>query len=151
MACGKASLFLDGGLIMQRMALLFLVSAWAVGSAHANEGEEFFEERIRPLLAEKCNACHTASALGGLRLDSREAMLKGGKTGPAIVAGDSANSLLIRAVAHADPNLKMPMAGDKLAEREIADLRTWVDAGAPWPAARGAADTQGRRGIPNHR
>jgi len=96
---------------------------------------EFFEARIRPTLANKCYACHTASKLGGLRLDSREAMIVGGKSGPAIVPGQPVDSLLIRAVTHSEERLKMPMAGDRLSEREIADLRKWIEEGAPWPAA----------------
>ena len=78
------------------------------------------------MLANKCYACHTTSKLGDLRLDSREAMLQGGKSGPAIVPGKPDESLLIRAVKHVDPKLKMPMAGDKLSEREIADLARWI-------------------------
>ena len=100
----------------------------------AQSGVEFFETRVRPLLAQKCYACHTASKLGDLRLDSREAMLKGGKSGPAVVPGKAAGSLMIRAVLQADDKLKMPMAGERLSSREVADLRQWIDSGAVWPA-----------------
>jgi mono/diheme cytochrome c family protein len=95
---------------------------------------EFFESKIRPVLATNCYSCHAASALGGLRVDSREAMLKGGARGPAIVAGDPDKSLLIQAVKQTEPNFKMPMSGAKLKDAEIADLAAWVKAGATWPA-----------------
>ena len=99
----------------------------------AQTGDELFESRIRPLLAEKCYACHAASKLGDLRLDSRAAMLKGGKSGAALVPGKAEASLIYRAVVHTDEKLKMPMAGNRLSARETADLRQWIDAGAIWP------------------
>src|SRR5262245_9654378 len=94
---------------------------------------DFFETRIRPVLAGNCYSCHTNSALGGLRLDSREAMLKGGTRGPAIVPGDPEKSVLVRAIRQTDANLKMPM-GSKLKDSETADLVAWIAAGAVWPA-----------------
>src|SRR5438477_7784084 len=94
---------------------------------------DFFESKIRPILANSCYSCHTGSALGGLRVDSREAMLKGGIRGPALIPGDPQKSLLIQAVRQTDPKLKMPMGG-KLPDSEIADLEAWVKAGASWPA-----------------
>src|SRR5689334_21425815 len=90
---------------------------------------EFFESKIRPLLAANCYDCHTEEALGGLRLDSREAMLKGGKRGPAIVPGDPDGSLMIRAVRQIDDKLKMPRGG-RLAPDEVESLVAWVKAGA---------------------
>ncbi len=94
---------------------------------------DFFETRIRPVLAGNCYSCHTNSALGGLRLDSREAMLKGGSRGPAIVPGDPDKSVLVRAIRQTDANLKMPMGG-KLKDSETEDLVAWIAAGAVWPA-----------------
>lgn len=87
--------------------------------------------RVRPVLARNCFACHTNSALGGLRLDSREGLLKGGKSGPAIVPGKASESLLIAAVQRTHPRLKMPPQGS-LQTDEIADLKQWVDEGAIW-------------------
>ena len=95
--------------------------------------DEFFEKRIRPVLSAKCYACHGDTKLGGLQLTSRAAVLAGGKSGPAITPGNSETSLLIRAIRQSDPKLKMPMAGDKLTEQEIADFSSWVQSGAPWP------------------
>ncbi|HMZ19519.1 MAG TPA: hypothetical protein PLD20_16400, partial [Blastocatellia bacterium] len=66
----------------------------------ANSREEFFEQKIRPLLAAHCYGCHTATESGGLRLDSRAALLKGGASGTAIVPGNPDGSLLIQAVSH---------------------------------------------------
>ena len=94
----------------------------------------FFEAKIRPVLASSCYSCHGKDAqLGGLRLDSREAILKGGATGPSIVPGDPDKSLLIRAVQQAG-QLKMPQGG-KLTADKIADLAAWVKMGAPWPVS----------------
>ena len=76
--------------------------------SEADESEQFFEREIRPLLAEKCVGCHGAKKQsGGLRLDSREAILRGGDSGPAAVSGDAAGSLLVQAVSYAG-DLQMP-------------------------------------------
>ena len=98
----------------------------------ADDPAEFFETRIRPVLAKNCFACHTGTQLGGLRLDSRDAALQGGKSGPAIVAGNPEKSLLIQAVTHAHERLKMPPSG-KLTPDEIEGLASWIRAGAIWP------------------
>jgi hypothetical protein len=94
---------------------------------------EFFEKKVRPVLTEHCFACHGgAKKKGGLRLDSRAALLTGGDSGPAVVPGKPDDSRLIRAVNHADDELKMPPK-KKLAAEQIAALTTWVKMGAPWP------------------
>jgi hypothetical protein len=105
---------------------------------------EFFETRIRPILANNCYGCHTNSKLGGLRVDSREGLLKGGSTGPALAPGNSAKSLLIKAVLQ-DSELKMPK-GSKLKKDNIDDLIAWVNAGAPWPAAAKPVATSAKNG-----
>ena len=95
----------------------------------------FFETNVRPVLVEHCQKCHgSKKQWSGLRLDSREALLRGGDSGAAIVPGEPNKSLLIRAVRHEDENLKMPEDG-KLADRQIADLVRWVEMGAPFPDA----------------
>src|ERR1017187_4781118 len=106
---------------------------------------EYFETRIRPILANHFFGCHTDSQLGGLRLDTLEAMKKGGKRGPSIVPGDPDKSLLIQAVRQTDPALKMPYGG-KLKASEIADLEAWVKGGAAWPASTAAAVTASKDG-----
>jgi hypothetical protein len=99
------------------------------------ESSEFFEKRIRPLLTDRCYECHSARAeklKAGLRLDTRETLLKGGDSGPVIVPGDPERSLLIKAVRYTDDELKMPPK-HKLPLTEIADLEAWVKMGAPDP------------------
>ena len=97
-------------------------------------GVKFFEERIRPLLVESCISCHGAEKQkGGLRLDSREAALKGGDSGAAVVPGNTESGYLLDAVSYTG-DFKMPPKG-KLAPRQIADLKAWVKLGAPWPAS----------------
>lgn len=97
---------------------------------------EFFESKIRPVLVAECYDCHGAKkAKGGLRLDSREAMLEGGDSGALFVPGDPDKSLLIQSLAHATPDadLHMPKEGAKFAANTMADFREWVRQGAPDP------------------
>src|SRR6266496_6132515 len=98
----------------------------AVSPAHdaASAGAEFFEQKIRPIFVENCYKCHSKDAekvKGGFLLDTREGLLKGGDTGPAIVPGDPEKSLLIKAVRYTDPDLQMPPKS-KLTDEQIADL-----------------------------
>jgi len=100
--------------------------------------DDFFESRIRPLLVARCQGCHataTGKTSGGLALDSRQGWQTGGDSGPAIVPRDAGASLLLRAVRHADGVSAMPPedAGPALTPAEIADLATWIDAGAADP------------------
>lgn len=116
-------------------------SLWsASGADHSPESLEFFEKRIRPVLSEQCYRCHSEKAeklKGGLHLDSREDLLKGGDTGPAIVPGDVENSLLITTVRWKDKDLAMPPK-KPLPPEQLADLEAWIKAGAPWPKEEGA-------------
>jgi len=109
-----------------------------VGAAAAQpDGAAYFEKKIRPLLLGKCLSCHSASSvpvMGGLRLDDREAALKGGGRGPAIVSGKPEESLLLKVVRHTAGPLKMP-PGPRLKDEEIAALTEWVAMGAPWGAS----------------
>jgi hypothetical protein len=92
---------------------------------------EFFEARVRPVLAGTCQKCHGgATHKGGLRLDSREAALKGGDSGAAVVPGNPDASPMIEAINYR--GLEMPPTG-KLRPREIEALVEWVKMGAPWP------------------
>jgi hypothetical protein len=114
-------------------------------SSHAGEesGVEFFEKKIRPVLVERCYECHSAESKkvkGGLRLDTRDAVLKGGDSGPALLPGDPEKSLLIKAVRYGDPDLQMPPKDKKLPEASIADLVTWVRLGAPDPRTNQVAE-----------
>jgi hypothetical protein len=94
---------------------------------------EFFEKSVRPVLAEKCFSCHgPQKQRGGLRLDGRDIMLKGGDSGPAVVPGQPDQSLLIRAIRW-DGDLKMPPKG-RLSPEQVDTLAAWVRAGTSWPA-----------------
>ena len=104
------------------------------------EETKFFESKIRPLLIANCYGCHSTSggkSRGGLKVDTREALLKGGESGPAIVPGDLDSSLLIRAVRYHDADYEMPPAG-KLSDADIATLEKWVAMGAPDPRSESA-------------
>ncbi len=103
---------------------------------------QFFEEHVRPVLATNCYSCHGADAQqGGLRVDSRAALLTGGKGGPAITPGAPDKSLLLTAVHQTGP-VKMPLGG-KLKPAEIDALDAWVKMGAPWPLAAANAEPGG--------
>jgi len=106
----------------------------------APQSSEFFESSVRPVLVENCLDCHADEKMGGLRLDSRDGMLKGGRSGPAIVPGDPEKSLLITAVRQTRDTLKMPKGG-KLRPAEIDALAEWIKAGAVWPSADGPRPT----------
>ena len=104
-------------------------------AAEPAESDEFFEKRIRPVLSEQCYKCHSSTSeklKGGLMLDSREAWLKGGDTGPAITPGDAEKSLLVEAIRWKNTDMQMPPK-KALAPQQIADIGAWVKAGAPWP------------------
>jgi len=97
------------------------------------EQVRFFEMSIRPLLAEHCQRCHgPTKQRADLRLDSRTAVLKGGESGPAAVAGHPEKSLLLRVVRHQGGVPKMPPDG-RLSQRQVADLARWVQMGLPYP------------------
>jgi cytochrome c553 len=100
------------------------------------EQAAFFESKVRPILSAKCYKCHSqeeGKAKGGLTLDTAEGTTKGGETGPSITPGNPDKSLLIAAILYTDPDLQMPPKGEKLSDKEIADLTAWVKMGAPDP------------------
>ena len=108
----------------------------------------FFENRIRPVLAEHCYPCHSSAAgktKGGLRLDSGAALLQGGDSGPAIHPGDPERSLLILAIRQSESSLVMPPPKDgrlPLSEQSVRDLTAWVKLGAPFPGSETPLTTQ---------
>lgn len=116
------------------LGAIFLSCAAGIGAQDA-AGIEFFEKKIRPVLVEHCYKCHNVELKkpkGGLLVDSREGLLKGGESGPAIVPGKPDESWLIKAVRYERADLKMPQNG-KLPAAVIADLEKWVSMGAPDP------------------
>jgi len=112
------------------------------------EALEFFESRVRPILVDRCVKCHgPKKQSSSLRLDSRESVLEGGESGPALVPAKPDESLLIQAVSHTHDELKMPPGG-KLPEPAVAALRQWVALGAPWPVDRAKGTGPGRVSTP---
>ena len=98
------------------------------------KGIAFFESKVRPVLVNHCYACHSAASgksKGSLRLDSKPAMLTGGATGPALIAGKPEQSLILKALGH-QGDLKMPPKA-KLPDAAISDIRQWIAMGAPDP------------------
>jgi mono/diheme cytochrome c family protein len=127
--------------VLKRTAILALGLATTLCASAAEDNldpaqVEFFENKIRPVLAESCYNCHSQKSekvKGGLFLDTKDGLLAGGDNGPAIVPGDPDKSLLIKAVRYNDPNLQMPPKDKKLSSEQIADLEAWVKMGAPDP------------------
>jgi len=137
--------FLKRSLALLAGAIFFLPDLATINAQQAQqtpsgtlskEGVEFFERKVRPILVSQCYQCHSEQAkklAGGLRLDTRVGMLKGGASGEAaIVPGAPEKSLLIKAIRYTDPKLQMPM-GVQLPEQVIRDFETWIKMGAPDP------------------
>jgi mono/diheme cytochrome c family protein len=131
---GLAALTLLAAALVASTSLL----AAEPGAKPAPEAVRFFESRVRPVLAENCFKCHNdKKQRGGLRVDSRAALMSGGDQGAVIVPGKPEDSLLLKAVRYED-ELKMPPT-KKLTKEQIADLTQWVRMGAPWPSSQTAA------------
>ena len=126
------------------IALLLAGSSAIMGADRA--GNDYFESYVRPVLAQQCYACHSgqiAEPQAGLRVDSRDALLAGGNSGPALVPGDPDASLLVRVLRHAD-RVKMPPTG-KLTDTEVDRISTWIRMGAPYPESKETEAAQGSR------
>jgi hypothetical protein len=105
------------------------------GQAAQDDPETFFELKIRPVLAGTCFKCHGGQKTSsGLRVDSRDALLRGGETGPAVVPGQPDESLLVQAIRYTDADLHMP-PDRRLPDPVAADFARWVAEGAAWPRA----------------
>ena len=128
---------------MSKLRTIFSASLAAVAASRAADAPDaaqlaFFEKSIRPVLVEKCYQCHSADSekvKGGLLLDTREGMRAGGDSGHAVVPGNVAESLLLKAMRHTDKDMAMPpeKSGGKLPDAVIADFEKWVKMGAPDP------------------
>jgi mono/diheme cytochrome c family protein len=116
-------------------ALVAIVGSRAMAD-DTPEATAFFESKIRPVLVQHCYQCHSAKtgkSEGGLRLDSRDGIRAGGDRGAAVVPGDAKKSVLLSAISHTDPDLKMPPKKERLPESVINDFKTWINAGAADP------------------
>ncbi len=124
--------------VMIALSLLIAVAgclSWPPAARAGDADSQFFESKIRPVLADKCYSCHSETSKklkGDLKVDSLATLLKGGESGPSIVPGHPEKSRLIEAVGYGNVDLQMPPKA-KLPEAQIADLAEWVRRGAPWP------------------
>jgi len=135
------------------LRLLCLLAGLAAVRADAaelpREHLEFFEKKIRPVLVERCYECHSAAAKrnkGGLTLDTRDGILKGGDAGPVLVAGDPEKSKLIEAVRYKNRDLQMPPKSP-LPPDQVRDLEQWVKLGAPDPRTEVVAQASAKRAL----
>ncbi len=114
------------------LAILPLTAALC---AAESEGDIFFRQKVQPILTQHCFKCHShgEKMKGNLLVDSREALLTGGDTGPAVVPGNPAKSLIIEAIGYKNTDLQMPPKGERLTAAQIATLTQWVKLGVPWP------------------
>ena len=117
---------------MRRLFATILFAA-AAHAAPTPEQAEFFEKSVRPVLVEHCFKCHGAEKQkGDLRMDSREALLKGTDTGPVVFPGDPAKGTFIKSIRH-ESEYMMPEKAPKLSDAHVAALTEWVKMGLPWP------------------
>lgn len=112
------------------------IEAALASNASSAGKQRSFHKEVLPILQEACFRCHGEKEKGGLKLDSREAALRGGDSEiPSIVPGDPAASELIVRLRSDDEDLVMPPSGEPLAEEQVAKLEAWIRGGADWPAA----------------
>ena len=113
----------------------------------------FFEKNIQPIFVNRCSDCHSSGtrASGGLSLDTRETLLQGGKSGPALVPGKPDESLMVRRVQAEDAKTRMPKGEEPLTARETSDLRSWIEQGAIWPAKSDLSSRTAADGSANHK
>jgi mono/diheme cytochrome c family protein len=127
------------------VAALSFAAAGLLPAAELSKSDlDFFDQKIRPIFTASCYSCHSHESgkiKGGLVVDSRDGLLKGGDSGPAVIPGDVAKSLLIKAVRHTDKDLAMPPK-EQLTAQQIADLEAWVKMGAPDPRVSKVASTK---------
>jgi cytochrome c len=114
-------------------------SATALAARDAGSKFEFYTTKVKPIFDANCARCHGgANHRGGLNIDTRESLLKGGHSGPAIVPGDPAKSLLVTLIRHegpADDPKNMPPNKDMLSDSDIQTVEMWIKAGAAMPPA----------------
>lgn len=115
-------------------ALLLTAISSAADDELAETDINFFETKIRPVLVKHCYDCHAGNkSEGNLRVDLKHTLRKGGDRGPAVVPKHPNASVLLTAISHTDPDLRMPPKGPKLSNDAMADFRKWIEMGAPDP------------------
>lgn len=128
------------------LALMTLISCVPLRAADAGpkfspEQEKFFEARIRPVLVESCYECHSAKKQQyRLRVDSRQSLLEGSDSGSVLVPGNLGESRLWDVLQHDPDDTQMPPDG-KLPDSTLADIKKWIEMGAPWPASQSPGGT----------
>ena len=122
------------------LAFLAILAAASAGPPRENAAAvEWFETKVRPILADRCYICHSADTkpAGGLRVDDRNGLLTGGNSGPAVVPGDPKASLLLQRITHANQKRRMPKEGEALNAPSRSPRSTrWIREGAHWPAVK---------------
>lgn len=124
---------------MKIFPIAVIVLALAARPGFGESAEEkvaFFEKKVRPVLVNRCYACHSADTkpAGGLRVDDRNGLLTGGDTGPGVIPGDPENSTILKRIRHTDPKRKMPKEGEPVTSEELENLTAWIRDGVAWPA-----------------
>ncbi|MCA9047388.1 MAG: DUF1549 domain-containing protein, partial [Planctomycetaceae bacterium] len=138
----RAALLLANHRPLVCIAVVFSVCS---PSLVADERAEFFEKHIRPMFVQKCAECHTGSTPeGDLRIDSMDALTKGGMSGPSVVVRDVEASLLFQRVTTEDPELLMPPE-KRLSDSEVESLKKWIADGAYWPEKEAAWESSADR------
>src|SRR5262245_20486252 len=131
------------------LAALVVGAASAAGAAPAAQSDlDLFEKKVRPVLVAQCYSCHSTGekARGGLLLDSRQAIRRGGDSGPALVPGAPEKSLIIQAIKYQDDDLQMPPK-HRMSDEDVAALEEWVRRGAPDPREQAVAAAPASRYV----
>jgi cytochrome c len=121
------------------MLMAWIVRTGAVQAAGQDEAArpEFYTTRVQPIFKANCYRCHAGlNHRGGLNIETKASLLKGGHDGPVLVPGDPAKSLLVRLIRHegpADDPMPMPPKLPKISDADIATVEQWVKAGAIMP------------------
>jgi len=134
--------------VLSALASLALSFSALVHAGIPADQVEFFEKRIRPILAQECYECHSVAGKkkGGLVLDSRDGWKSGGNSGDVIIPGKPGESLLIKSIRHEEAESKMPKNGAKLDAQVIADFEKWIVMGAPDPRDTPPSDLEAEKG-----
>ena len=117
-----------------KVGLTLLLTLAVASTAIADEPAVDYSRDIKPILKERCFACHGAlKQKAGLRFDTAALMRRGGDGGPAIVTGKADGSLLVSRITSQDPEQRMPAEGKPLTAEQIARIKAWIEQGAPSP------------------